>query len=41
MYQVNVEGTANVVNAAIENNLKRFLHISSVARWAEQPKPKQ
>jgi len=31
MYRVNVEGTANVVNAAIENNLKRFLHISSVA----------
>ena len=31
MYQVNVEGTANVVNAAIETNIKRFLHISSVA----------
>jgi len=31
MYHVNVEGTANVVNAAIENRLKRFLHISSVA----------
>jgi nucleoside-diphosphate-sugar epimerase len=31
MYHVNVEGTANVVNAAIENRIKRFLHISSVA----------
>jgi len=31
MYHVNVEGTANVVNAAIENKIKRFLHISSVA----------
>ena len=31
MYHINVEGTANVVNAAVENNIKRFLHISSVA----------
>jgi nucleoside-diphosphate-sugar epimerase len=31
MYHVNVEGTANVVNAAIENRINRFLHISSVA----------
>jgi dihydroflavonol-4-reductase len=31
MYHVNVEGTSNVVNNAIENNIKRFLHISSVA----------
>ncbi len=31
MYKVNVEGTTNVVNAAIENNMQRFLHISSVA----------
>jgi nucleoside-diphosphate-sugar epimerase len=31
MYHVNVEGTANVVNAAIENKVKRFLHVSSVA----------
>jgi dihydroflavonol-4-reductase len=31
MYHVNVEGTANVVNAAIENKVRRFLHISSVA----------
>lgn len=31
MYHVNVEGTANIVNAAVENKIKRFLHISSVA----------
>ena len=31
MYQVNVEGTANVVNIALEKNIKRFVHISSVA----------
>src|SRR4030095_9704902 len=31
MYQVNVDGTANVVNAALENNIARFVHVSSVA----------
>lgn len=31
MYHVNVEGTANVVNAAVDNNIRRFVHISSVA----------
>ncbi|HEX6333069.1 MAG TPA: SDR family NAD(P)-dependent oxidoreductase, partial [Flavisolibacter sp.] len=31
MYQVNVEGTANVVNAALEKNVRRLLHVSSVA----------
>lgn len=31
MYSVNVEGTANVVNAALETGVKRFLHVSSVA----------
>jgi nucleoside-diphosphate-sugar epimerase len=31
MYAVNWEGTANVVNIALENNINRFLHISSVA----------
>lgn len=31
MYHTNVEGTANVVNAAVENKVKRFLHVSSVA----------
>jgi nucleoside-diphosphate-sugar epimerase len=31
MYQVNVEGTANMVNTAIEKNIRRFVHVSSVA----------
>jgi dihydroflavonol-4-reductase len=31
MYQVNVEGTANVVNAALQNNVQRLLHVSSIA----------
>jgi dihydroflavonol-4-reductase len=31
MFSVNIEGTANVVNIAIEKNIKRFIHVSSVA----------
>ncbi|MFT3932435.1 MAG: NAD-dependent epimerase/dehydratase family protein [Chitinophagaceae bacterium] len=31
MYKINIEGTANVVNAALANNVKKLLHISSVA----------
>jgi len=31
MYQVNVEGTANVVNLALEKNIRRLVHVSSVA----------
>lgn len=31
MYQINVEGTANVVNIALEKNIRRLVHISSVA----------
>ena len=31
MYRVNIEGTANVVNMALEKNVNRFVHISSVA----------
>lgn len=31
MHQVNVHGTANVVNAALEKNIPRLVHISSVA----------
>lgn len=31
LLQVNREGTANVVNAAIEKNIRRFVYISSVA----------
>jgi nucleoside-diphosphate-sugar epimerase len=39
MYKVNVEGTANVVNAAIEKNVSRFLHVSSVAAIGRKTKP--
>lgn len=38
MYQVNVEGTANVVNLSIEQNLSRFLHVSSVAAIGRKTK---
>lgn len=31
MYHTNIEGTANVVNIALEKNIRRFVHISSVA----------
>lgn len=31
MYKVNIEGTANVVNAALLKKVKRFVHVSSVA----------
>lgn len=31
MYQTNVEGTANVVNMALEKNVRRLIYISSVA----------
>lgn len=31
LFRTNVEGTCNVVNAALENNIKRFIHVSSVA----------
>jgi len=31
LFQTNINGTANVVNLALEKNIRRFLHISSVA----------
>ena len=31
MYAVNIEGTANVVNVALETGVRRLLHVSSVA----------
>ncbi|PWT77976.1 MAG: 3-beta hydroxysteroid dehydrogenase [Bacteroidetes bacterium] len=31
MYRTNVEGTANVVNCALQNNIQKLLHVSSVA----------
>jgi nucleoside-diphosphate-sugar epimerase len=37
MYKVNVEGTANVVNAALKQGVKRILHISSIAAIGAKP----
>lgn len=37
MYQTNVDGTANVVNAALRKNIGRFVHISSVASLGRTP----
>ncbi|MBP6687093.1 MAG: NAD-dependent epimerase/dehydratase family protein [Lacibacter sp.] len=31
MYKINIEGTANMVNMALENNIDKFIHVSSVA----------
>ena len=31
LFHTNIEGTANVVNAALSNNVRRFIHVSSVA----------
>ena len=31
MYNINIEGTANMVNAALEHNIEKFVHVSSVA----------
>ena len=31
MFKVNVEGTSNVVNVALEKNIRRYVHVSSVA----------
>jgi dihydroflavonol-4-reductase len=31
MYHANIDGTCNVVNVALEKNIRRFVHVSSVA----------
>lgn len=31
MYKINIEGTANMVNIALENRIEKFIHVSSVA----------
>ena len=40
MKQINVEGTANVVNAALVSGVKKFLHVSSIAAIG-RTKPQQ
>jgi len=37
MYQTNVEGTRNLVDVAIESNIKKFIHISSIAAIGRKP----
>ena len=39
MYAVNIEGTANVVNMALEIGVKRLLHVSSIAALGRTTKP--
>ncbi|WP_315818623.1 NAD-dependent epimerase/dehydratase family protein [Paraflavitalea speifideaquila] len=31
LFNINIDGTANMVNMALEKNVRRFVHISSVA----------
>ncbi|WMJ72712.1 NAD-dependent epimerase/dehydratase family protein [Cytophagaceae bacterium ABcell3] len=38
MYKVNVEGTANVVNAAIRNSVQKFCQLSSVSAFGKNAK---
>jgi len=38
MYQTNVLGTKNIVDVALEKNIKRFIHISSIAAIGRKPK---
>ncbi len=35
LFSINVEGTANVVNAALQNAVKKLVHVSSVAALAK------
>ena len=37
MYEVNVQGTANIVNVALSNNVKKIGHISSIAAIGRGP----
>ncbi len=30
MYKINIEGTANMVNMALQNNIRKFIHVSSI-----------
>jgi len=41
MHAVNVDGTANVVNAALEANVEKLIHVSSVAAIGKDDKHKE
>lgn len=34
MYEVNIKGTANMVNMALKNGIKKFIHVSSISAVA-------
>ncbi len=36
MFRNNIEGTSNLVNAALENGIKKFVHVSSVAALGKE-----
>ena len=38
MIEVNIEGTANVVNACLENGIKKLCHVSSIASLGQPEK---
>jgi nucleoside-diphosphate-sugar epimerase len=38
MMKVNVEGTSNIVNGCLENNIKKLVHISSIAVFSRTQK---
>lgn len=40
LFKTNVEGTANVMNAALANGVKKLVHVSSVAAFGFHPKGK-
>jgi dihydroflavonol-4-reductase len=37
LYKINIEGTANIVNLSLENQVSRFVYISSVAALGRTP----
>ena len=40
MHQINIEGTANIVNLALEKNIEKLIHVSSVAAIGRRKKLK-
>ncbi len=37
LFKTNIEGTANVINMAIEKNIQRFVYVSSIAAIGRSP----